>query len=333
MLKKLFIVLLVFLAIGGLVGGVAAIRLNQTYGWTASEAVSHETIATGESRLRIAVDTVRLSRELSTYLPAEGGLPGWVPFDLPTVLPKVLPREIAILGGADFRESVYQLTLFVNEQRGGPYLPAMLNTQTTILTARPEISWDEPGFVLRERGVLTAEGQLPLPDGLESLLLEHWPSEAPEDSLALMGGHLGEALIDNRGGEVIAVLGAFAPLWGSSLAALEANPNFKGVLDLLAQIDDLRLATDFKDRDTVLVQILLHARPEVRGQLEFMIPLALPMLATEVKRQYDLDVKTETKWVDGESAYKIDFTVTGVDAKLKTAFQDAFGVPAAAPTG
>lgn len=333
MLKKLLIVLLILLVLAGLVGGIAAYRLDGTYGWTASDAVSHETIATGESRLRLAVDTVRLSEELSDYLPAEGGLPGWVPFDLPTVLPRVLPREIAILGGADFRENAYELTIFVNEQRGGPYLPEMLNTQTTILTARPEITWDAPGFVLRERGVMTARGRLELPDGLESLLLEHWPTEPPADSLALTGGHLGEAVIDNRGGEVIAVLGAFAPLWGSSLAALEANPNFKGVLELLAQIDDLRLATDFKDRDTVLVQILLHARPEVRGQLEFMVPLALPMLATEVKRQYDLDVKTETKWLDEESAYKIEFTIAGVEAKLKTVFQDAFGVPAAAPAG
>lgn len=317
MLKKLVIVVAVLALIGGIVGGVAGYRLNQTYGWLPSSPVTHDTLATPDTRVRVAVDTLRLGKTLEVYLPPNLPVPGWLPWGLSDLLPKVLPREVALLGGSDFREGAFNLTLFLNEQRGGPYMPEFLNTQTNFKASTPAIVWDDPGFSLSERGKLTAQGHLVLPDGLESTILESWPLDTPGDPLVLLGGHLAEGVIDNRNGDIVTLIAACAPIWGSSLEILEANPQFAAALDLLKQVYDIRVAIDFKNPDTVLIQLLIHADAEVRGRLEFMGPLILPMLATEVYREHGLVMESDYTWVVEDDTYKVDVTLTGVEKKLK----------------
>ena len=329
MLKKLVIVVAILALMGGIAGAIAGYRLNQTYGWLPSSALTHDVLATPDTRVRVVVDTLRLGKDLEVYLPANLPVPGWLPWGLSDLLPKVLPREIALLGGSDFREGVFNLTLFLNEQRGGPYLPEFLNNQTQFKASTPAIIWDDPGFSLSERGKLTAQGHLVLPDGLESTILESWPLDTPGEPLVLLGGHLAEGAIDNRNGDIVTLIAACAPIWGSSLAVLEANPQFSAALDLLRQVFDIRLAVDFKNPDTVLIQLLLHANAEVRGRLEFMGPFILPMLATEVKRKHGLVMESTYAWVVEEDIYKVDVTLTGVEEKLKESFQ---GMAPVAPT-
>lgn len=331
MLKKLVIVVAILALIGGIVGAVAGYRLNRTYGWWPSSALTHDTLATADTRVRVVVDTLRLGKDLEVYLPENLPVPGWLPWGLPDILPKVLPREVALLGGSDFREGAFNLTLFLNEQRGGPYLPEFLNTQTDFKASTPAIVWDDPGFSLSERGKLTAQGHLVLPDGLESTILESWPLDTPGEPLVLLGGHLAEGVIDNRNGEIVTLIAACAPIWGSSLEVLQTNPQFAAALDLLKQVLDIRLAVDFKNPDTVLIQLLIHADAEVRGRLEFMGPFILPMLATEVKRQYGVDMESTYTWVVEDDTYKVDVTLTGVEEKLKESFRGMAPVaPAAA---
>lgn len=321
MLKKFLIIVLVLLVIASVGAAVAGYNLNESYGWWAAATINHEDLATPDTRLRVAVDTLRLGNDLQVYLPPEVALPGWLPWDLPHLLPKVLPREVAVLGGTDFRDGVFGLTLFLNEQRGGPFLPEFLNSQSGFKEATPAIEWDKEGFTLAERGKLTAKGHLPLPDGLESTILESWPAEAPSDPLLLLGGHMIEGVLDNRNGDIVTLIAACAPIWGTSLDQLKANPQFTAALELLVQIHNVRLAVDFKDKDTVVLQLLINAAPEIRGRLEFMGPFALPMVSTELKRTYGLDSKSGTSWLTEESTYKIEFIVLGVEAKLKESFR------------
>ena len=335
MLKKLIVVALVLLVFAGIAAAVAGYRLNQTYGWLASSKVTHEALATPETRLRVAVDTLRLGKDLEVYLPPDLPLPGWLPWDLPDLLPRVLPREVALLGGSDFRAGAFDLTLFFNEQRGGPFLPTFLNSQTDFKAATPAIAWDEPGFSLSGRGKLTAQGHLALPDGLESTILESWPLEAQGEPLVLLGGHLAEGAVDNRNGDLVTLIAACAPIWGSSLEALEVNPQFAAALDLLTQIINIRLAVDLKNPDTAVIQLLINADPEVRGRLEFMGPFILPMVATELQRKHGLVMESSSAWLTEENTYKVDLSITGVEAKLKESFRGlavAGPDPGAAPT-
>ena len=320
MRKKLFIAFVALLLVAGVFGSVAGYKLNLTYGWLPSSVVTHDTLASEDTRLRLMVDTALLGEKLKPYYPPESPLPAWLPWDLAGLLPKILPREIALLGNSDFRDGAYRITLFMNEQRGGPFLPDFLNNQTNFKEATSAIQWDDPGFSLEGRGKLQAHGSLTLPDGLESSILESWSMESPEDALTLHGGHLAEGVIDNRTGDIVTLIAACAPIWGSSLELLKTNPQFTAALDLLTQVTDVRLAIDLKNQDTVVIQLLIHADPAVRGRLEFMGPFILPMAATELKRTHDLTMESAYTWVEEESTYKVDINITGVEAKLKESF-------------
>lgn len=328
MLKKSLIALVILLCLVGIVGGIVGYRLNEQYGWIAAGPVSHDTLASADTRLRLKVDSLRLGDALKHYMPEDTPLPKWLPWDLGSLIPKVLPREIALLGGTDFRDNLFRITLFVNEQRGGPYIPSFLNTQTNFKVSIPAIHWEEPGFTLKKRGVLTANGYLELPDSMESTLLEGWPEETDTEPLLLIGGHLAEGAIDNRNGDIVTVIAACAPMWNTSLDQLKENPQFTAALDLLIQVFNIRLAIDFKDPDTVVVQLLINADPEVRGRLEFLGPLLLPAMAQEIKRTQGLDLESNCSWVEADNTYKVDITIRGVEKKLKDSFKGLGGTVA-----
>jgi hypothetical protein len=316
--KKWFIVLLALLAVSAAIAAVAGYSLNARFGWIAAAEVSHESAATSDTRLRIKLDALRLGQDLQTYLPANLPLPAWLPWDLPQLLPRVLPREVALLGGTDFRDGAYKLILFINEQRGGPALPNILNTQTQFRQSVPAIAWDEAGFTLEKRGMLTARGQLALPDTLEETIRETWSSSPPPDTLALPGGHLVEGVVDNRNGEMVSIIAAFAPVWNTSFAQLERNPQFIAVLALLADVHDLQMTVDFENPDTLLLQVRVTANPAGGRQLEVFIPLMLPMITQQFQRNYGLVLETEAEWKEPEETYKLDARIFGMEDKLKT---------------
>ena len=327
MLKKILVFLGVVLLLAGLAVAVAAYHLNSTYGWMAAPAVDRESMATPETRLRLVVDTARMARELTPYLPEQLPVPSWIPFDVPGMLPRVVPREVAILGGADFRTNTYRFVLFVNEQRGGPALPTYLNTQSGFRRSFPDVTWDEPGFELVQRGLLRASGHVDLPFGLEGAVREKWPPDAPGDVLKLHGGHLAEGVVDNRNGEVMVLIAALAPMWRTSLEQLQKNSQFQAVEAMLVHILDIRAAVDFKDADSLIIQIRINAEEEIGGQLEIFGPLILTMMAQQIQRQYALEMTSEYAWNAEEHTYLADITLKGVEAPLKNYFLRMFPAP------
>lgn len=320
-MKKWLKVVLVLFLIGAVAAVVAGYQLNTRFGWLASSPVFHDTMATGDTRIRVAADTLKLGAEMAAYFPEDVALPGWLPWDLPAMLPRVLPREVALLGGSNFRSGTFDITLFINEQRGGPALPTYLNTRTQFKRSFPAVTWDEPGFTLEGRGKLSAKGHLSLPPDLEATMRETWPAEPPAEPLTLAGGHLAEAVVDNRNGEIVALIGALAPVWNTSLEQLQQDPQVIAVLALLADVNDLRVAVDFENPDTLVVQVRIQANAAAGKQLEFMLPMAMPMLIQRVQRAYGLTIQPETAWDPNEEIFKIDVTLTGIEEKLKAYFQ------------
>ena len=320
-MKKWLIALCVLFGIGAVAAAVTGYQLNTRYGWMASTPVSHDALAPADTRLRVAIDGLRLSRAMEPYLPGDVSLPKWLPWDLPTLIPRVMPREIALLGHSDFRSGEYKLMLFINEQRGGPILPPYLNSRTGFRQRFPAVTWEDPGFTLEGRGVLRARGYLELPPELEATIRDTWPAGEMEDTLTLLGGHLAEGVIDNRGGEIVTLIGALAPVWGTSLGTLEQDPQFAAAMALLAGVLDLRAAVDFESTDALLIQIRVNAEPDVGGQLEFLVPLVFPSLAKQVQQKYGLVMSTEYAWKAEENTYVVDITLAGVEQKLTEYFQ------------
>jgi len=104
---------------------------------------------------------------------------------------------------------------------------------------------------------------------------------------------------------------------------------------LIAGVIHARAAVDFSSADSLLLQIRVEAEKEIGGQLEFMVPLAMPMLAQQVQRRYGLTMQPETSWNAADSTYEIDITLTGIEEKLKSYFQRALPrrpAPASPPT-
>jgi len=327
MLKKLAIAAAVLGVLAAIAAGITLNHLDGTYGIFTSETVGHDTFALPDTRLRVSIDTLQLGADMVPYLPENPPLPGWLPWDLPSLLPKVLPREVAILGGSDYADGAYNLTVFVNEQRGGPALPEYLNNQYKFQQQFPAVEWAPEGFQLERRGVLSAQGQLPLPLDLEDTILQTWSLELPDTPLTLFGDHMAEAVVDNRNGEIVTLMGALAPVWNTSLEQMQQNPQIDALLTMLADVSDIRLAIDFKTTDIILLQFRIHAAQEVGGQLEFFIPLAIPMLSQQLQVQYGLTLESENKWNPEEEVYTADLSVIGVEQKLKDYFKTV--VPAA----
>ncbi len=331
MVKKIAIVLGILVAIGGLAGGIAFYKLNESYGLMTAKVVRHNAQVSQTTRLRISVDTLRLGEDLLPYLPENLPLPGWLPWDLPALLPKILPREVAILGGSDYAANAYNLTVFINEQKGGPMLPKLLNDQVQLPNRFPAVAWDDEGFQLKERGILTVEGQLPLPLGLEDRILETWSLDPPTEALQLYGKHMAEGVIDNRNGDILTLIGGLAPIWGTTLDQINKESNSAVMLGMLDHIHDIRIAVDLKNTDTLLLQIRIHAEKEVGGQLEFFIPFAMPMLAQQIKAQYGLTLESENTWNPDDETYTVDLSVTGVEEKFRDYFRSAIPTSTAAP--
>ena len=327
MAKKIALALGILAVIGVIAGGIAFYVMNGRFGLLTAHVVGHDLIAKPDTRLRIAVDTKRLGTELTPYLPEELPVPGWLPWDVPTLLPRVLPHEIAILGGSDYADSAFNLTVFINEQKGGPALPEYLNNQFKFQDRFPQIPWAEAGFHMEERGIVSIDGRLPLPLGLEDTILDLWSLDPPEDTLKLHGGHLAEGVIDNRNGEIITLIGGLAPLWQSSLERIKANSQYAAGIALVEQVYDARVAIDFKDVDTLLIQLRVHAAPDAGGQLEFFMPLILTMVSQQVQKQHGLTLESEYEWDGGEETYTCDIAVIGVEPKLKDYFKRALPSP------
>jgi hypothetical protein len=329
MAKKILIVLGVLVLVGLIALGIVYMNLNGKYGLSTAPAADHTAVTTPDTRLRIAVNTLQLGKDALPYLPENLPIPGWVPWDIAELLQMGLPREVAVVGGSDYSTNALNLKVFANEQKGGPALPEYLNKEFSLPVKFPAVTWDSQGFTLEERGLLTAQGYLPLPVGLEDAILEAWDLEGPSDALEIHGGHLAEGVIDNRNGEIVTLIGGLAPLWDTTLATLKENPQFGMVMGIVENIHNLRLAVDFKNPDVVLIQIRIHAEEDTGGTLDFIVPMAMPQLAKQVQAQYQLTLESEAEWRADEETYVVDITLTGVEERIRNYVLSA--IPTAPP--
>ena len=298
-----------------IIAGIGAFVADRQYGWTMADPVPHEQFAEPETRLRVSAKLDTLVDIFEATIPP-GSIPSWLPVSAGGVIPEVLPHEIAVLGGADYRENVYQLRVVVNERRGGPVVAQQLNDSGTFKDVSV-VRWDPKGMRAEGRGVLIVEGSLPLEENLETRLLEQFPTAAPAQPMKLEGGHLLEVALDNTNGDLYTIVSAMQFTNGVTMAELEENAQVKAGLDMLPGIFNLRLALDRTGDDELTLQLHAEADAATGSMLQLMLGgFGMGYIKPQLKRQYNMDIEGSVAYDEPQQALTGKFTLTGFKEPL-----------------
>ncbi|MBI2423117.1 MAG: hypothetical protein HYV27_09835 [Candidatus Hydrogenedentes bacterium] len=329
-MKKFLVVLGVFLLLCAGVGVGVMFKFNRDYGLTMANAVSHETRATPETRLRAVVQLDKARGYLQRILPPAEQLPPfmallpWKPADL---LPSIMPRELALLASPSQNASEIDVRLFVNERRGGPQLCKALN-ESTLFTAASPIQWDTGRMVMKERGILEARGAIPIPAGLMDVVRKTWPQLNTEPSPYLSSGEsFFEAVLDNRNGELVTLVASIMTASGQDVLTQLKDPSAAGFMPMLASVTDVRLEANPASLDKLVVTLRLNATSAAPSGLEFIFNgVAIPQLALQLQPK-GLKLEGKTKWLEKENALTGKFEITGMESLFAPFLQ----APAAPP--
>ncbi len=267
-------VLVIFAVVAGsllLVGaGVAAAIYSWAdgaYGIAPAPEVSHTEVEPDFTRLRV-VARPGLARDfiLSNLPEAQlQQLPALIRDNMETIVNSGLPYEVALLGGADYVANAFAFTVFINEQRGGPLLVESLNGSNFF--ANPAIEWLDGSFSMPERGIVTTRGQVALPQGMEALVLQTYPADPPVSALTIEGDHLVEAVLDNRNGDALAMIGIVARQnSGLPIADLVEQPPLNQFVPVLAQFLSARIHADLIDNDSMSIQLFMDGKEGTAGE-------------------------------------------------------------------
>lgn len=265
--------------------------------------VSHQTVATPNTNMRLVVSLGKAADFLRALVPWDMLKETDLPQNMKDLLEKdfadVIPSEIALLSGANLDAKTYEFTFFVNQR----YFDALLPIGAGYLGLPgkiPIIAWDEGGLKLRQPGVLTANGTLPVPDGLEAKLQELWPAPAADAApFAVQGGHLIELALDNRKGELLTLVAVAAAQNGQSVEDLFANPMLQSVPKVLAQLADVRAYADLGSSDALVVDFALRALDTAGPEIEPLIAFAFDAALAQVKsrlQEYGLTLDGKAQW-------------------------------------
>jgi len=268
-----------------------------------SPLVSHEKAATPNTNMRLVLSPRTAAEFIHALVPWDMlksvDIPPNIEKLLDTKFAEVLPNEIALLSGADLGAKLYEFTFFVNQQYFDVLLPIGAG-QVGLPRGIPLVKWDEEGLKLREPGMLTANGSLPVPEGLDAKLQELWPAAPAEAApLTIQGGHLAELALDNRKGELLTLVAVAAAQDGQSLDDLFANPMLQSVPKVLAQLADVRAFADLGPSDALTVDFALRALDTAGPELEPVIAFAFDAALVQVKgmlQEYGLTLDGKAQW-------------------------------------
>jgi hypothetical protein len=295
---------------------VAAVVIvtDRRMGYLEARPVSHEEVAPDFTRFRLALHPEKLA-EYTDKVMQQGTVPGWLPMDSNRLAENLIPHELALLGSANYVAGQVGLRLFVNERRGGPLLPELARQQG-LLENLSRVRWADSGLRFERRGVLVADGTMPIPDGLEERVRQDWDIGAGDEAYRLEGGHLAEAVLDNRNGEAALLLGALMDqtqqlTWRQHFE----SPNLQILLDLLTQVTLVRLSADLASIDALRINLRIEAHPEAAPSFN-TLSMLLPTVKDSIRDLYDLELEGRGEWSVAEEAFIGEFRLSGLAKKL-----------------
>jgi len=310
--------------------GVVGYRMSRQFGLTEAPAVSHDTVVNAQTRFQAVLEPDKLNDFVLQHLPKDKiQIPSWIPWKIDELLPKILPREVALVAGSDYKQGTIDLTMFVNERRGGPAITEYLNQQNPFRNL-PQIKWDPKLVQLPQRGVITLGGALSIPEGAEEKVLESWSHEPPKDPAKPAGDHLLEAVLDNRNGEIITLAASIMSIYGMDWQKMFAMQEAQMGLEIIKHITVVRLTADLAGNDLMKILLTIGAEPIIQSQLEFFTnAFAVPPVQQYLKEQMNLKLEGNFKWDAKQNALVGDFGLSGFEAIIAQQINAAFGAPAA----
>ncbi len=316
-MKKGCIIVLIVLAVLftlAIVAGVVGFNYaDKQFGIRLAPEISHETLTTDNTRIRMVIKPELLAPYLVEYIPKDVEI-NTHGFEMQEILNQVLPREIAVLARSDMAARKFFLTLFANEKRGGPFISAAVNQEDPFAKIK-QIAWKTAGLELQGRGSLVAEGDLSIPAGVDQELVKLWPTRSQQPPAAIQGNNQIELVIDNRNGDILALAAAAASASGKTWEEVRREQAANMAIGVIESIDVARIGANMTSKDTAEINLNIDADPETGPGLQFLIAsVALPKLKDILKEDYNLILEGDAIWDDTKKAVIGNFTLTGLEA-------------------
>ena len=273
---------------------VAAIIVDRKFALiVASPRISHESLVKPETRAQIVLDVPKAKEIIKKKLLAGTSVPDWV-------LPRALPYDAALVVNLDYSRNNMDLTLFVNDQRLAPILVDQINS---LKLPPPFDKWFKEKMAWKERGRMVRNGAAPMNpvflSKLKALFRDKPGAGAP---LRIEGGHLVEAVLDNRDGSLLAIVGTIAEAEGQSMT----ESTTEGFLGMAVPLDVVRLQADLADEKTLKIHLVIECAPETEAADVQVLAIGLELGLPEVQQSLSKNGITLT----GKSSVK-DNVITG----------------------
>lgn len=324
---------IVALAAAGL--AYMALSTNRQYGWMEAPAVVHEDYAGPETRVRAVMRPHKIADLITQNIPQEyiddSPLPAMFKERVRWVVDSVLPNELALFSYSDYLDNRIRFRLFMNERRFGPLLAERLNE--SLAAAEPGVlEWDPALWSLPSRGVLYADGSLPLPAGVASAASDHWRPRPATPPILVTGDHLVEAVVDNRTGEGLTLIAMAAEALGFEFSEMIASQQGKQLPMILTQLTDGRLTGNMIDDDEMKLDMTIQAVQGAGIEVSVMTLLALntgiqPELA-QMLQEMGFTLTGQARWDPSIPGIVGEYRLAGFRAFIQDLLQ---AQPAAAP--
>ena len=319
-MKKGCIIVLIVLAvlfILTIVGAVVAFNVfDKQFGIRLAPEISHETLATDNTRIRMVIKPELLTPYLVEYIPEDIEVDTHG-FELQEIMGHILPREIAVLARADMAARTVGITIFANEKRGGPFISLMVNEDNPFDRIR-QIAWRSAGLELQGRGSLVASGDLAIPAAVETELLEIWPMRSSQPAATIQGNNQLELVIDNMNGDILALAAAGAAAAGTPWEEVRKEQAASMALGVIKSINVARIAANMIDKDTAEISLNIDADPDNGAGLHFLISsVGMPQLKDLLKEDFGLILTGDAVWDEEKFAVVGQYTLTGLEAFIK----------------
>lgn len=226
-----------------------------------------ETLVKADTRILAVLDGPLAKDFVKQRFLSDAPVPDWV-------LPKALPYKAVLAVNTSSILGIMDVGVFVNDQRLGPVI---LEKAKQFKVPPPFDAWFEGPMARRQPGLLAMEGST----GMDALLLkkieDQWKVEGPLEPLRAEGGHLLEAILDNRDGGATAVIATVAGAQGLDMAELMNE----GRLATIAAIASIRLQVDLIGMEKLKLHLVIECAPDdpdMVGVIGFFIQMVPPQL-------------------------------------------------------
>lgn len=278
----------------------------------AAPRIDHASLTADRASVRVAVDVSRASELLIGAVEEQIGreIPKWL-------IDKVLPYEasvILLVNKEDDRVDVHGL---LNAQRLGPIICDQFNA-SDFFEITEAIAWEPEALHREQRGALTLAGTVPLSEDALEAAEEGWAESSRLVPLALEGGHLIEAVIDNRdGGAYLAIaslLAAYGVALDQSLQEISVS-SFQFVRSIRVTADNERLLkkNEFGTTDGLIIRMAVEIIPEARNRLGVLnlkaaLGKAFELQGEDFDRRHGLSFEGSNEWnaTTIEYEYRLD---------------------------